>query len=230
MARSNVGSAASLGDLVELLDGVSFGLASTANSNTSDRVPQHSKTGNVDNTDDDDEDSADSGIRKASSYPDLCTNKAYLARHQVCMVNITPQTREDEQVDIEDCSDDEEESYDKNGNVKINVDHLEWNQGRAARETAGNANAATARANGAPSTPGIGLGGGTNTGAPGNRDGNTGTPVNGARARRRPLLELSQAIWDKAKEVFENRCFSGLMFLEMNSWHTIIYWICKKGS
>jgi hypothetical protein len=79
MARSNVGSATSLGDLIDLLGGVPFGSTSATNSNTSsDRVPRHSKSKNIDNKCKDNEGIADSGIRKVNSYPDLCTNKAYI--------------------------------------------------------------------------------------------------------------------------------------------------------
>jgi hypothetical protein len=144
MARSNVSSAASLGDLVELLDEVSFGSASTTNTNASDRVPRHSKMETIDNEGDDVEESANSGIGKVDSYLDLCTNKTYLARHQVCMADITQKTREDEQVNVEDCSNDEEESYDENGNVKINVDRFEPHQRRSVRDATGTINAANA--------------------------------------------------------------------------------------
>jgi hypothetical protein len=84
MMRSNVGSAASLGDLVDLFDDVSYGENSNASST---RVLQHMKSKNIDDECDGD-DNADSGIRKVDLYPDFCTSKIYLARHQVCMVDI----------------------------------------------------------------------------------------------------------------------------------------------
>jgi phosphatidate phosphatase PAH1 len=98
----------------------------------------------IDNEGDDVEESANSGIGKVDSYLDLCTNKTYLARHQVCMADITQKTREDEQVNVEDCSNDEEESYDENGNVKINVDRFEPHQRRSVRDATGTINAANA--------------------------------------------------------------------------------------
>jgi hypothetical protein len=122
--------------------------------------------------------------------------------HPVCMVDITRQCGEDKQVEVEVDSDEEEE-YDDNDNVKINMDRLKQRTRRLAQEGAGNANANTVGANGAPSILGIGLGGG-------NGGGNAGTPpVNGTCRRQRPLLELSQEIWDRAKDVFEGTCFFG---------------------
>jgi hypothetical protein len=118
MARSNFGFAASLGELVELLDEVSFGSASTTNNNASDRVSQHSKTESINNAGDDTKDNANSGIRKASSYPVFCTNKAYLARHHVCMVDITWIYGE-----LEDVTDEEEER-DEHGNPNFDFARL----------------------------------------------------------------------------------------------------------
>jgi hypothetical protein len=74
---------ARLGDLADLFDGVSFG----SNSDTLfDRVLQIANPKNVINNESDDN-SADSRIRKIDSYPDFCTNKKYLAHHQVYMVD-----------------------------------------------------------------------------------------------------------------------------------------------
>jgi hypothetical protein len=138
------------------------------------------------------------------------------------MVDITRHSGENEKFEVEDASDDEEE-YDDNGNVKINLDRLEWRTRRSKQEAAGNANAATAGANSAPSTPGIGLGGV-------NGGGNTGTPVNGAQRRRRPLLELSQEMWDETKDIFENRCFLGpdVSWDELMSYHDMFR--CKRDN
>jgi hypothetical protein len=223
MTRSNIGYTESLGDLVDLLNGVSSGSTSNPNSKASSgRAPQHSNWKVIDDECDDD-DIANSGIRKVDSYPGFCTNKAYLARHRVCMVDITRHSGENEKFEFVDASDDEEQEYDDNGNVKINMDRLEWRTRRSEQEAAGNANAATAGANGAQSTPGIGLGGV-------NGGGNTGTPVNVAQRRRRPLLELSQEMWDETKDVFENICFLGpdVSWDELMSYHYMF--ICKRDN
>jgi hypothetical protein len=127
MERSNIGSAASLEDLVELLDRVSFGSATTTNNNASDWVSQNSKIECIDNASNDDEDSADSGIRKDSSYPIVCANKSYLARHQVCMVDITRIDGE-----LEDVTDEEEE-WDEHGNPKFYPARLNM-EGRITRQ------------------------------------------------------------------------------------------------
>jgi hypothetical protein len=139
------------------------------------------------------------------------------------MVDITRHSGENEKFEVEDASDDEEEEYDDNGNVKINMDRLEWCTRRSEQEAAGNANAATAGANSAPSTPGIGLGGV-------NGGGNTGTPVNVAQRRRRPLLELSQEMWDETTDVFENRCFlrPDVSWDELMSYHYMFR--CKRDN
>jgi hypothetical protein len=73
--RSNVGSVASLGDLADLVSGVSVGSDSDTSSY---RVLQIAKLKNV-ISNESSGDSTNSGIRKFDSYPDFCTNKQYLA-------------------------------------------------------------------------------------------------------------------------------------------------------
>jgi hypothetical protein len=110
----NIGFVASLVDLIELLDGVSFISTSTTSSNTSDRVSPHPKTKSINNTSDDTRDRADSGTRKVLSYPKFCANKAYLAHYQVCMVHLARING-----DLEDVPDEEEEERDEHGNPKF---------------------------------------------------------------------------------------------------------------
>jgi hypothetical protein len=107
VVRSNIGSKASLGDLADLFDGVSF----DPDSNTlSVWVLQITDPKNVINNERG-EDSADSGISKVDSYSDFCTNKTYLAHNQVCMVDARRGTEDDDA--------ESEEEYDENGNPRI---------------------------------------------------------------------------------------------------------------
>jgi hypothetical protein len=66
---------ASLGDLADLVSGVSVGSDSDTSSY---RVLQIAKLKNV-ISNESSGDSTNSGIRKFDSYPDFCTNKQYLA-------------------------------------------------------------------------------------------------------------------------------------------------------
>jgi hypothetical protein len=51
-------------------------------------VSQHPRTESIDNACNNTGDSEDYGIRKATSYPSFCANKYYLARYQLCMVEL----------------------------------------------------------------------------------------------------------------------------------------------
>jgi hypothetical protein len=63
-----------LGDLFELLDGVSFRSTLTTSSNALARVSQHPTIESIDNAGNDTGDSINSGISKASSYPSFCAS------------------------------------------------------------------------------------------------------------------------------------------------------------
>jgi hypothetical protein len=194
---SNIGSAASLGDLADLLDGVSFG---SGKSSSSGRILRISNSRDITNNETDVDNSTDSGIRKVDSCFDFYTDQIFPVRHQMFMVNIGPVDGQ-----LEDATDEEDER-DAHENPRFDPNRID-RDGRNSTQSGQHQTPPKPRGNG-----GANAGGGNNgnTGNNGANGGGAEIPhAEDSQRRARPLVELSQETWNKARDAIAGRCFLG---------------------